>query len=519
MPWHDAVAPLRMARVALVAPERSLRDMLVAVAAAATVEIDDRGTGQNPPGGSQPGPAGGEPGPARGEPASAGDESRPAGGQPGPAAAAALPDGRALVPALAAEPPDLGVLRRTGRFDLLAGEAALQAHARAALRGQGACALAGWVPASRVPGLTARLAGIGCAVVPLPSPPGLQPPTLLAGRPARRAVAPLVSTYGTVPYADLDPTWLAWASYVLMFGMMFGDAGHGLLLLAAALCLHVGWPRWARGLRGARLFVGGAGLAAIAFGVAYGEFFGPTGLLPALWLEPLSRPIPLLAAAVGAGAVLLACAYALGTVNRWREGGWRLALYAPSGLAGSALFLGIGLAAGGWYVHYGAALAIGAAVAVAGLALALAGFAADAGGGATGGVQSVVELFDMVIRLGSNVVSFARLAAFGLTHAAIGLLVWEGARALWHRGGAFAVLAVLLFLVGNAVAFALEALVAAIQALRLEYYELFSRVFTGQGRTFRPWCVRVVPGGEGPAAAARSAPVTTGDLVPGKRGV
>jgi hypothetical protein len=107
-----------------------------------------------------------------------------------------------------------------------------------------------------------------------------------AGCRERRAVAPLVSTYGTVPYADIDPTWLAWASYVLMFGMMFGDAGHGLLLIAAALCLRAGWPGWARGLRGAWLFVGGAGLAATAFGVAYGEFFGPTGLVPALWLEP-----------------------------------------------------------------------------------------------------------------------------------------------------------------------------------------------------------------------------------------
>jgi V/A-type H+-transporting ATPase subunit I len=491
MPWRDAVAPVQMARVALVAPERSLRDMLVAVAGAATVEIDDRGAEQDPSGSSQPAPAG----------------------------AAALPDGRAVVPALAAGVPDLDALRRAGRFDLLAGEAALQAHARASLRGQGACALAGWVPATRVAGLTARLAGIGCAVVPLPSAPGLQPPTLLAGRPARRAVAPLVSTYGTVPYADLDPTWLAWASYVLMFGMMFGDVGHGLLLVAAALCLHAGWPRWARGLRGAWLFVGGAGLAAIAFGVAYGEFFGPTGLAPTLWLDPLSRPIPLLAAAVGAGAALLACAYALGTVNRWREGGWRLALYAPSGIAGFALFLGIGLVAGGWYARYDAALAVGAAVTVAALALALAGFAADAGGGATGGVQSIVELFDMVVRLGSNVVSFARLAAFGLTHAAIGLLVWEGARALWHRGGAFAVLAVLLFVVGNAAAFALEALVAAIQALRLEYYELFSRVFTSQGRAFRPWCLQVVAGGNSPAAAACPALVTTGDLVPGKRGV
>ena len=50
----------------------------------------------------------------------------------------------------------------------------------------------------------------------------------------------------------------------------------------------------------------------------------------------------------------------------------------------------------------------------------------------------------------------------------------------------------LVFLIGNAVAFTLEALVAGVQALRLEYYELFSRVFSGEGRPFRPWHVPVV---------------------------
>ena len=44
-----------------------------------------------------------------------------------------------------------------------------------------------------------------------------------------------------------------------------------------------------------------------------------------------------------------------------------------------------------------------------------------------------------------------------------------------------------VFLIGNAVSFALEGLVAGVQALRLEYYELFSRIFTAEGHQFRPW--------------------------------
>ncbi|MGO4430741.1 ATPase, partial [Streptomyces sp. MCAF7] len=83
------------------------------------------------------------------------------------------------------------------------------------------------------------------------------------------------------------------------------------------------------------------GLTSTLAGVAYGEFFGPTGVLPVLWLNPLHDPLRLLAAAVGLGAVLLAVAYGAGIANRWREGGPTGALYALSGVAGAMLYLGL----------------------------------------------------------------------------------------------------------------------------------------------------------------------------------
>jgi V/A-type H+-transporting ATPase subunit I len=461
MPWLEAAAPVRMRRVALVAPAASLRDVLVQVADAGAMEIDDGGQDAD---------------------------------SAGPAVRLLRAAGREHQdPALSAGRPDPAALDRAGRYDLLAGEAQLEAHAAAAVRRSGAAGLAGWMPASRLPEVAGRIAGLGGALVPLAYPRGVQAPTLIGGPPLRRALMPLVRTYGTVPYADIDPSWLAWFSYVLMFGMMFGDAGQGILLVAAAVALRAGWPGWARRYRPAWPFVGGAGVAATIFGLMYGEFFGPTGL-PALWLNPLDEPIRLLIAALAVGAVLLVGAYALGAVNRWREGGWPVALYAPSGIAGSSLFLGIGAAAGGWYIHRPALIWAGSAIAGLGLVMAFTGFFTEAGGGGTGVAQASVELFDLVIRLGSNLVSFARLAAFGLTHAALGLLVWEGTVALWHKGGVLVQAAAVVFAAGNAVAFALEALVAAIQALRLEYYELFSRVFQLQGREFRPWYVPVSSG-------------------------
>ncbi len=447
--------PARMDRVALVAPSASLRDVLVRVAACGVAELDTAGAGR----------------------AVQGEVGQRLHGAPGGSEDAAL----------AAAAPDADELERMGRYDLLAGEAQLEEYAAAALRRGSVAALAGWVPADRVAGLAAQLSAVGGAVARLPRPPGVQAPTLLGGTAVRRSLAPFVETYGTVPYADIDPAPLAWASYVLMFGMMFGDVGQGAALIALGAAMYARWPRWLGRFHVAWPFVAGAGVTSTAFGFLYGECFGPTGIVPVLWLRPLSEPLTLLAAAVAVGAVLLAGAYALGMVNRWREGGWPVALYAPTGIAGTAVFLGLGAVAGGVYVRDDLLLAAGAAVALAGLGLAFAGFIAEAGGGGAGIAQASVELFDLVIRLGSNVVSFARLAAFGLTHAALGLVVWDATASLWHRGGAATVVAVAVFALGNALAFALEALVAGIQAMRLEYYELFSRLFVTQGRPFRPW--------------------------------
>ena len=150
--------------------------------------------------------------------------------------------------------------------------------------------------------------------------------------------------------------------------------------------------------------------------------------------------------------------------------------------------LGTGLYAGlGWLTLSGAV------VTGLGLLALFAGLLAAAGGGVAGGAEAGVELFDIVVRLGSNVVSFARLAAFGLTHAALGAVVWQATTALWDRGIGAAVAAVLVFVAGNALAFTLEGIVATIQALRLEYYELFSRIFDIEGRPFRPWHVPLSP--------------------------
>jgi V/A-type H+-transporting ATPase subunit I len=461
MSLREALFPARMARIAVVAPAARLRDVLAAMAAAGVVQPV-----------RLPGRTGGD---------AAGALAR----------VSARPElaGAANAPALTAARPDIAQLERDGKLAELAGEAELETVAASAGRRGRIVAVAGWSPRSAVPALAARLSVLGGAVSLRPVSAWIQPPTLLPATGASVAFQPLVDTYGTVPYSDFNPSIFAGIAYVVMFGMMFGDVGHGALLLLAGIAMAVSRRAPIARFRALSPFVVGAGITSIAFGFAYGDAFGPTGLVPTLWLSPLKSPLALMAAAIAVGAALLTISYGLGAFNRWREAGFWSALFALAGFAGIALYAGVALAGLGFLLHHPDITTGGITVAAIGLVCAFIGFYGKAGGGAQGAIEAVIELFDGVTGIGTNTISFTRLGAFGLTHAALGGIIWSGTTALWARGPLSLIAAIFLFLIGNVLTFALEALVAAIQALRLEYYEMFSRIFVAEGRSFTPWRV------------------------------
>ena len=459
--------PVRMQRVAIIARPAQLRDALVALAEVGSVEIS------GPPGS---GPTG-----------RVADALR----RVQPTTASMTSPAR-----VTREEVELDDLVDAGDLASLRGEIEVGRVRSRAITQNGAVYLVGWTPRVDVEALRERLAQVGAAVVNLPTPRGETPPTMLTAIRPARPFRPLLDTYGVLPYSNIDPTAFAAVAFIAMFGMMFGDVGHGLLLALAGAWLWRTRGRFARFTAAAPLLVS-AGMAGVVFGFAYGECFGPTGILEPLWLSPLDEPIRLLTAALVAGSALLAISYLIGTINRWREGGAALALYAQAGLAGALVFVAFGLAVLGAVV--GSATPLVAAAVVGGIAMILlfVGARAEAGGGGVGITMGSIEVFDAVVRVGSNVVSFTRLAAFGMTHAALALVVWNGAEAL--AGGVLGwTLAALLFIVGTAVAIGLEGLVAAVQALRLEYYELFSRIMIKEGRAFTPFRLPVVDGGASP---------------------
>ena len=451
-----------MSRVAVVTPATHRRAALVAIADAGVLE----------PVGTLPAP--------EGEPVEALRRLE-----------RAAPSSDRPVPRLLSQAPDVALLERGRRRDLLAGEIELRRR-EGQLRTHGSFdVLVGWMPHELLPEVQSRVERAGGSVVELPRPPWADPPTLYRPSRVARPFRPLVTTYGVAPYADIDPTPFAAVSFVVMFGMMFGDVGHGLALVALGLLVRRGRPRFLAAFRSIWPLPVIAGLAAAVFGLLYGEAFGPSGLVPRLWLDPVDRPVPLLLVALAVGAVLLATGHVYGIVNRLRESGATNALLSPSGTAGLGVLVGALLAGFGVYVGARPAVWAGAALAGAGAVLLATGFLLGTGGGASGVAEAAVELLDALIRVGSNLLSFTRLAAFGLMHAALGAVVFDAASALWG-GPAGIVAAVVVFVAGNAVAFSLELLVTGVQALRLEFYELFSRIFVSAGHLFAPWSIPVV---------------------------
>ena len=454
MPWRDQLLPEYMARTAIVAPETRLRRVLIEVADSGVFEPDP--------------------------PDKTGDGHF--------AALANEANATPTVPELSVSPVDVDELVRTGQLGLLAGEASLEERLATA-RPVGRCSvLPGWIAGPELDALRRRVAPFGGAVAPIPLRRGVVAPTAHVETPIGGALRPLVTTYATVPYRDIDPTLFAAAAYMVMFGMMFGDVAHGLALVMLGLLASRHGPDRFAAARRAAPFLIGAGASATGFGLLYGEAFGPTGLVPTLWIRPLDEPETLLVVGLVVGACLLAVTFVLGTVNRWREAGPAVAVYDASGIGGSLLFVGGAAFVGGTVGSISWLSQTGLAAAGVGAVLVFVGLFVRAGPSPAGFAQALVEMFDTVLRLGSNIVSFTRLAAFGLTHAVLSEVTWNGTVSLWDRSSILARLAAIaLFVVGNVAAFTLGALVGGIQALRLEYYEMFSRLFTTQGRPFEPW--------------------------------
>jgi V/A-type H+-transporting ATPase subunit I len=272
-----------------------------------------------------------------------------------------------------------------------------------------------------------------------------------------------------------------------MYGMMFGDVGHGLIIAALGLLIN----RRGRGLaRSVGSVLGAAGLSGAVFGFLYGSFFGREGIIDAVWLNPLGSIMDLLIASIIGGIILINSGFIMHLVTAVKKKNWSDFFLESSGLAGIALYWG--LLGGG----YGSIRGI-----IPGWLFFLSVFvpllllffrepivnvirrkkpAVEEGWGSFS-VQSFFELFETVISFVSNTLSFVRLGAFAVAHAGLMHVVFSLSETSGPLGRW------IIIIIGSVIVIGLEGLIVGIQALRLEYYEFFGKFFSGGGKRFRPF--------------------------------
>ncbi|TAK32738.1 MAG: hypothetical protein EPO21_14720 [Chloroflexota bacterium] len=363
-------------------------------------------------------------------------------------------------------------------------------------------AIVGWVPEAQADRLLSDVHGRVATLawyaegVPTLRASEIAPlaPTKLSNPAWLHQFEPLTSTYGLPTYWEVDPTPIAAALFLLMFGAMFGDLGQGAIL--ALLGLIAG--RWSalHAWRALGPILVGCGISAMVFGLIYGSVFGSEDLIPALVVRPLEHISLLLGIAVGYGVVVMSVGFLLNIINAGLRHNLRSVLFAPYGLAGLGFYwIAVGLAISVGLGHV-AGVTIGVVLLIIPLLLMflkepldnlLGGKSLSPAEGPVYFLQSGVEVFDAAIRYLSNTLSFVRVGAFAITHVGLGLTVFTLAAMLAQVPLGRPVVLIL----GNALIIGLEGLIVGIQALRLEYYEFFGKFFRGDGVPYRPL---VLPG-------------------------
>jgi V/A-type H+/Na+-transporting ATPase subunit I len=348
--------------------------------------------------------------------------------------------------------------------------------------------ISGWVPKNNLSDVRKAVetaAGHPIAMEVLTADPKRQSiPSLIRAPRWLRPFEDLVTTFGLSSYNEVDPTLIVTASFLIMYGMMFGDVGHGFMLFLTGL-----WLRWRRLNYG--ILVAAAGASGILFGLLYGSAFGHP-ILRAAWLRPVEGMWTILITAVVGGVVLLNIGFALNLVNAWKAKDWPRLTLEKNGFVGIALYWAfLAVLALGWTLLTGAASPglwiLLKSVLWIFLVLSillwfhepLAKGIWGRGPGLTGEVvvTGLCEVLVTVIGYMSNSLSFIRLGAFAIAHEVLSSLVASYSSGRWGW---------LVLVLGTVLLVGFEGVIVGIQAIRLEYYEFFERFFQGSGKPFVP---------------------------------
>lgn len=357
--------------------------------------------------------------------------------------------------------------------------------------------LAGWVPKSAEKPLVDKLHSVEGVEVESADPKDikkLKPPTKMKNSLLTRAYEFYTEIYGVPSYNEIDPTPLIAVVYTLLYGIMFADLGQGIVLSL------VGWFMYKfMNMRLGKILVP-CGISAAIFGTAFGSVFGYEH-----WLDPMFRalgfeekPIEIMDSALmfivvsivlGVAVIIVSMLFNVFSSIKKRDFG--SAIFGHNGISGIVLYSSLILLLINMFMGLGIstkALAIGGILVPVILIFLhhplgeiVCGRKPEIGSVSDFIIENFFELFEVILSYMSNTLSFLRVGAFVLIHAC--MMSTFSALAGITGGGAAAVI---IMVFGNIFVIALEGLLVGIQVLRLNFYEIFSRFYDGDGIPFNP---------------------------------
>jgi len=312
----------------------------------------------------------------------------------------------------------------------------------------------------------------------------------------------LVKNAGLPGNTELDPTPFAAITYALMFGVMFGDVGQGLVLALVGLVMKL----TARRRKRRESFIADAGsilqlcgVSAAVFGILYGSFFSNEHIIPALWFHPMENIPSLFFAVIMMGAAFIAVGILLNVINGLLVRDYGDALFGARGLVGLMIYAGL-IFLFVRYIKTGVYPVTSELIAFIVFPLAIFSVRNILGFFFLGNtqpfphgvleyvVETLIEIMEMFSGFLGNTISFIRAGAFALSHAGLSIAIYTLARII--NPDITTIAALLVLIVGNIFIILLEGLICGIQSMRLEYYEFFGKFFKGDGYAFTPFSLK-----------------------------
>lgn len=370
--------------------------------------------------------------------------------------------------------------------------------------------LAGWLPVTHESEFKAKLDkidGIEYKIDDASNEPLHAPPVKLKNFKAFKPFEYFVDMYGLPSYNEVDPTPFVAITYFLIFGMMFADLGQGIVLSL------IGWLfMWKMKKMPLGKIIGLCGISSAFFGFILGSFFGFEHVLDPIWgkigswfgvtfehgkpIEVMQSTMEVIYASVVFGVLLLVIAMLINIYSCVKRKDYGNAFFGPNGAAGlvfycsllfglvGQMFLGMNILTP-IYIIFLIVLPLLVLCFYEPLCHLVEGrknwLPQKWGEYLT---QTFFEVFEYLLSYVSNTLSFMRIGAFVFVHA--GMMEAVMMLAGVEEGGALTAGSIVVLIIGNIIVMGMEALLVAIQSLRLEFYEIFSRFFSGNGKPFRP---------------------------------